>query len=119
MAATGPCADARAEIVSQITASGYAAVTDSRNARPLTIFVGLPSIRAVTSKVLDLTFPLHVLGAPPGNQDSLDWILTAVDVLIQNADLAITVGDPGFMSIGSQDLPSYDLTVRYGTLTKP
>jgi len=52
MAATGPLADARAAIVSQITTSGYAAVTDPRNARPLTVFVELPSITAVTHKVL-------------------------------------------------------------------
>ena len=119
MAATGPLADARAAIVNEITTSGYAAVTDPRNARPLTVFVELPTITAVTHKVLDLTFTLRVLGAPPGNQDSLDWIFTAVDTLIQNADLAIVNGSPSLATIGTQELPAYDLTVRYGTHTHP
>jgi hypothetical protein len=119
MAAVGPLADARSAIVTEITNAGYAAVTDPRNARPLSVFVELPTITAVTNKVLDLTFTLRVLGAPPGNQDSLDWIFTAVDTLIQVADLAVVAGSPSLAQIGTQELPAYDLTVRYGTHTTP
>ena len=64
MAAVGPLADARSAIVTEVTNAGYAAVTDPRNARPLSVFVELPTITAVTHKVLDLTFTLRVLGAP-------------------------------------------------------
>ena len=119
MAAVGPLADARSAIVTEVTNAGYAAVTDPRNARPLSVFVELPTITAVTHKVLDLTFTLRVLGAPPGNQDSLDWIFTAVDTLIQVADLAVVAGSPSLAQIGTQELPAYDLTVRYGTHTTP
>ena len=117
MAASGPLNDARTAIVAQITASGYVPVTDPRNARPLTVFVELPTIVGVTHKVLDLTFTLRVLGAPPGNLDALDWVFTAVDVLIQNRNLAIVAGAPSLAQIGTQELPAYDLTVRYGTHT--
>lgn len=117
MTAVGPISDTRTAIANLITAAGFTPVTDPRNARPLTVFIELPTITAVTFKVLDLTFLLRILGAPPGNQDSLDWIFTTVDTLIQVDDLAIISGTPSLATIGSQELPAYDLTVRYGTLT--
>ena len=117
MTAVGPLNDARTAIAAQVTATGYTPVTDPRNARPLTVFIELPTIVAVTHKVLDLTFTLRVLGAPPGNLDALDWVFTAVDKLIQNRELAIVAGSPSLAQIGTQELPAYDLTVRYGTHT--
>lgn len=119
MAATGPIADVRTAIAAEITAAGFVPVTDPRNARPLTIFIELPTITAVTYKVLDLTWTLRVLGPPPGNLDAIDWIFTTVDTLIQRADLAIVGGSPGLAQIGTQELPTYDLTVRYGAHTTP
>lgn len=119
MAATGPIADVRTAIVAEISAAGFAPVTDPRNARPLSIFVELPTITATTYKVLDMTWTLRVLGAPPGNQDSLDWIFTTVDTLIQRRNLAIVSGAPSLAQIGTQELPAYDLTVRYGAHTTP
>lgn len=119
MAATGPIGDVRTAIVAEITAAGFAPVTDPRNARPLSIFVELPTITATTYKVLDMTWTLRVLGAPPGNQDALDWIFTTVDTLIQRRNLAIVSGAPSLAQIGTQELPAYDLTVRYGAHTTP
>lgn len=117
MAATGPIADTRTAIVNEIAAAGFVAVTDPRNARPLTVFVELPTITATTYKVLDMTWTLRVLGAPPGNLDAIDWIFTTVDVLIQRRNLAIVSGTPSLVQTGTQDLPAYDLTVRYGAHT--
>jgi hypothetical protein len=117
MTAVGPLNDVRTALTTEITAAGFVPVTDPRNARPLTIFVELPTITAVTPMVLDLTWTLRVLGAPPGNQDALDWIFTTVDTLIQRRSLAIVAGTPSLAQIGTQELPAYDLTSRYGAHT--
>ena len=117
MTAVGPINDVRNALITEIAAAGFVAVTDPRNARPLTIFVELPTIQAVTFKVLDMTWTLRVLGAPPGNQDAIDWLFTTVDTLIQRQKLAIVSAVPSLAQIGTQELPAYDLTSRYGAHT--
>lgn len=112
MAATGIFAEARDAIVTRITALGLAPVTDPRNARPLTVFVELPTFNSFTYNVGDLTFTIRVLGAPPGNQDTGDWLLTTIDTLMADQGLAVVAGQPSLAIIGSQELPAYDLTVR-------
>ena len=112
MAATGIFAEATTAIVNRITALGLKPVTDPRNARPLTVFVELPTFTSFTSNVGDLTFTLRVLAAPPGNQDAGDYLMTTIDTLMADAGLAVTSGQPTTAVIGSQELPAYDLTVR-------
>jgi len=111
MAATGMFAEAITAVANVITARGYVAVTDPRNARPLTVFIELPTFDAFTYNVGDITLTIRVLAPPPGNQDAGDYLLTAIDALM-NSSLAITGGQPTIAQIGSQDLPAYDLTVR-------
>jgi hypothetical protein len=75
--------DAINTIAASLTALGLKPVTDPRNARPLTVFIELPSFESFganpTSKVSDVTITIRILGAPPGNQDSTDYILQIVD----------------------------------------
>lgn len=111
MAATGMFAEAITAVANVITAKGYVAVTDPRNARPLTVFIELPTFDAFTYNVGDITLTIRVLAPPPGNQDAGDYLLTAIDALM-NSTLAITGGQPTIAQIGSQELPAYDLTVR-------
>lgn len=111
MPATGMFAEAITEVANVITARGYVAVTDPRNARPLTVFIELPTFNAFTYNVGDITITIRVLAPPPGNQDAGDYLLTAIDALM-NSSLAITGGQPTIAQIGSQELPAYDLTVR-------
>ena len=112
MAATGIFAEARTAIITRITSLGLVPVTDPRNARPLTVFVELPTFTSFTYNVGDLTFTIRVLGAPPGNQDTGDWLLTTIDTLMADGGLAVVAGQPSLAIIGSQELPAYDLTVR-------
>lgn len=111
MPATGMFAEAITAVANVITARGYVAVTDPRNARPLTVFIELPTFNAFTYNVGDITLTIRVLAPPPGNQDAGDYLLTAIDALM-NSSLAITGGQPTIAQIGSQELPAYDLTVR-------
>lgn len=111
MAASGMFAEAITAVANVIIARGYVPVTDPRNARPLTVFIELPTFDAFTYNVGDITITIRVLAPPPGNQDSGDYLLTAIDALM-NSSLAITGGQPTIAQIGSQELPAYDLTVR-------
>lgn len=115
MAATGIFAEAINAIATRITALGLKPVTDPRNARPLTVFIELPTFTSFTSNVGDLTFTLRVLAAPPGNQDASDYLLTTIDTLMADPGLAVVAGQPSLAIIGSQELPAYDLTVRIGS----
>jgi len=112
MAATGIFAEARSAIAARITSLGLVPVTDPRNARPLTVLIELPTFESFTFNVGDLTFILRVLGAPPGNLDTADYLLTTIDTLMADQGLAIVAGQPTLAVIGSQELPAYDLTVR-------
>jgi len=112
MASTGMFAEARDAIATRITALGLVPVTDPRNARPLTVFIELPTFDSFTSNVGDITFTIRVLGAPPANLDTADYLLTTIDTLMADAGLAIVAGQPTLAVIGSQELPAYDLTVR-------
>ena len=87
-------------------------VTDPRNARPLTVFVELPTVDAFTYNVGDITLRCRVCAPPPGNQDASNFLLTVADK-IMNSPIAVTDIRPGVMIIGGgQEMPTYDLTVR-------
>jgi hypothetical protein len=58
----------------------------------------------------NITLRLRVLAPPPGNQDAGDYLMQIADQ-IMNSPIAVTDLRPGLVSIGGQDLPSYDLTV--------
>jgi len=102
-------------VSASLTALGLKPVTDPRNARPLTVFIELPSFESFganpTSKVSDVTITIRILGAPPGNQDSTDYILGVVDTIL-GSNIAVVNGQPSIATIGSQDLPCYDLTIK-------
>ena len=93
-----------------LTALGLVPITDPRNARPLSVFIELPSVTAFTYNVGDISLRLRVLAPPPGNQDAGDYLMQIADQ-IMNSPIAVTDLRPGLVSVGGQDLPSYDLTV--------
>jgi hypothetical protein len=93
-----------------LTALGLVPITDPRNARPLSVFIELPTATAFTYNVGDISLRLRVLAPPPGNQDAGDYLMQIADQ-IMNSPIAVTDLRPGLVSVGGQDLPSYDLTV--------
>ncbi len=50
----------------------------------------------------------------PGNLDSLDYLITTADT-IMDSEISLIRGIPGVMNIGGQEVPTYDLTVRVST----
>lgn len=109
--ASGIFVDTTTALVNALTALGLVPVQDSRNARPLTVFVEPPSFEAFNYNIANLTYTIRVLAAPPGNQDASDYILTTCDT-IMDSEIVITSGRPTMAIIGSQEIPAYDLTVR-------
>jgi hypothetical protein len=105
-------------VSASLTALGLKPVTDSRNARPLTVFVELPTFTCFNNQIADITVDLRVLGAPPGNSDATTYILGVVDT-IMNSPLAVISGNPSIAQIGSQELPAYDLTIRIASKRVP
>jgi hypothetical protein len=101
-------------VSASLTALGLKPVTDPRNARPLTVFVELPTFTCFNNQIADITVDLRVLGAPPSNSDATTYILGVVDT-IMNSPLAVISGNSSIAQIGSQELPAYDLTIRIGT----
>lgn len=110
MAASGILVTAVNACKTKLTALGLTPITDPRNARPLSVLIELPSVTAFTYNVGNIDLRLRVLAPPPGNQDAGDYLMTVADT-IMNSTIAVTDLRPGLVSVGGQDLPSYDLTV--------
>ena len=92
-------------VSASLTALGLKPVTDSRNARPLKVFVELPTFTCFNNQIADITVDLRILGAPPGNSDATNYILGVVDT-IMNSPIAVLSGNPSLAQIGSQELPA-------------
>lgn len=114
MTASGIFNEARSTVVATLTALGLKTETDVRNARPMTVLVDPPTFTCFNSNIAEIEIDLKVLAAPPGNQDAVDYLITTADT-IMNSDLSLIRGIPGVMTIGGQEVPTYDLTVRVGT----
>lgn len=110
MAASGILLQAVNTCKAALTALGLVPITDPRNARPLAVMIQLPTVDVFTYNVGDIELKLQVLAPPPGNQDAGDYLMTVADQ-IMNSSIAVTNLQPGMLSVGGQDLPTYDLTV--------
>lgn len=97
-------------LVAALEAAGLTVVTDPRNARPFCVLVEPPNVDAQQNTTLvQLSFPITVLGTPPGNRDTVAWLLATVDDIL-GAEAGPTTGGPSTVTMGNQDLPAYQLT---------
>jgi len=114
MSATGIFAEAQATLVASLQSLGLAVVTDPRNARPMSVLVDPPTFTCFNSNIAEIEIGVQVLAAPPGNQDAVDYLISAADT-IMDSEISLIRGIPGVMQIGGQEVPTYDLTVRVST----
>lgn len=115
MSATGIFAEAQDTLSASLTALGLAVVTDSRNARPMSVVIEPPTFTCFNNNIADITFRIRVLAAPPGNQDAADYLISAADT-IMDSPISVISGNPSTTAIGGQDIPSFDLVVRVSTM---
>lgn len=110
MSSSGILYEAVTACKTALTTLGLVPITDPRNARPLSVLIELPTVTAFTYNVGNIDLRLRVLAPPPGNQDAGDYLMQIADQ-IMNSPIAVTDLRPGLVTVGGQDLPSYDLTV--------
>lgn len=118
MSSSGILYEAVNTVKTSLTALGLVPVTDPRNVRPLSVLIQLPSSNNFNYNVGDIDIRIQVCAPPPGNQDAGDYLMQIADQ-IMNSAMAITDMRPGMLSIGGQDLPTYDLTVRVAVNRQP
>jgi hypothetical protein len=93
------------------TVTGLRVVTDPRNLVPDCVLIQAPSFVAFNQNIVDLSFPVTVVGVGPGNADALRTILNTVSkVLAKN--VAVTDGRPVSLEIGGTMAPGYELTIK-------
>lgn len=103
--------DARQRLVTVLTAANITVVSDARNIRPGVVIIDPPDITRSTTGQLQLSFPLNVVMAPPGNLDALIPLLDLLDKVIDAT--SATSATPTVYSTGGQELPAYTVTVPW------
>jgi len=91
-----------------LSAVGVPATTDPRAPVP-TVLIGSPTVLgAVGIGAWDVEYPINVLGTPPGNSESLDWMLAQLELV-----LGVYPGParPTTIEHAGADVPAYVLTV--------
>lgn len=111
MAATGILQDAITATKNALAALSLTVVDDPRNARPYSVMIELPTVDAFTYNVGDISITIRILGVPPSNKTTAEYLLTTAD-RIMNSPIAITDIRPGTADYGGQQIPTYDLTSR-------
>lgn len=94
------------------TIVGLPVVSDPRNIIPNCVLIQSPSFVAWNPNILDVTFPLTVIGSGPGNLDSLRILLNIVSRICVGAGSVID-GRPVSVDIGGTVAPGYELNVKW------
>lgn len=92
--------------------SGLVVTDDPRNITPNCVLIQAPSFQSFNFNILDVTFPLTIIGIPPGNHDSLVALLTVVSKVCVGAGSVID-GRPVSVDIGGTVAPGYELNVKW------
>ncbi len=93
------------------TISGLRVVTDPRNLNGNCCFIDAPTFAAMNNHVVTMTFPVRIIGIGPGNLNALRPLL-AISAALLDKNVAVVDGRPSLASIGGQEFPAYDLTIR-------
>lgn len=98
----------RLEIAGKLNANGVVASTDPKATVP-TVLVGAPSVLGAQGVGgWTVEFPIQIMGVPPGNEESLTWMLGVLEsalVVFPGAAFPRTIDHNG------GDVPAYVLTV--------
>lgn len=101
--------DERATIAGKLTAAGVIVSLDPRAVPPV-VLVAAPSVtgsEGVGGWRCD--FPVQILSTPPGNAESLAWMLEQLEVVLSTFPGA--TGYPGTVDAGGVDVPAYTVTL--------
>lgn len=93
------------------TISGLPVVTDPRNLLPGCAYIDAPSFDAFNYNIVNMDFPVKIIGSGPGNSDALRFCLSIVAKLLAK-NVAVLSGNPGVAIVGGTEQPCYNLTIR-------
>lgn len=99
----------RAEIAGKLTANGVPCSTDPKVTVPA-VLVGAPTVLGNEGiGGWRVEYPIQIMGTPPGNEQSLAWMLDALE-----AALVVFPGSasPRTIDHNGADVPAYVLTVN-------
>ena len=94
------------------TISGLRVVTDPTKIVPNCVFIDAPSFTtfAGNGNILNVTFPIKVLGSGPAGLPVLRQLLDTTAKVI-SSNVIVMNGQPTAYLIGGAEYPSYDLVV--------
>ena len=94
------------------TVSGLRVVTDPTKIVPNCVFIDAPSFTtfAGNGNILNVTFPIKVLGSGPANLPVLRQLLDITAKVI-SSNVIVMNGQPTAYLIGGAEYPCYDLVV--------
>ena len=97
-------------IATLVTIPDLRVTTDPQKINPPCVFLDAPTFESWSAKIVKMTFAVKVISLGPGNLDAMRNILSITAAMLAKR-VAVTAGSPGFISIGGQDFPCYDLTI--------
>ena len=105
------------EAIDDVTASltavtGLRVVNDPTKIVPNCVFIEAPSwsTQAGNGKVVQMTFPIKIIGSGPAGLPVLRAILS-VAALVQTSAIIVMSGQPGFVEVGGATFPAYEMTM--------
>lgn len=101
--------DERAAIAGKLSAAGVPVTLDPR-ATPPAVLVAAPSI--IGSEGVGgwrCEYPVQILSVPPGNAESLDWMLEALEAVLSVFPGSLAY--PGTVDVSGVDVPAYTVTL--------
>ena len=101
------------DVTATLTAvTGLRVVNDATKIVPNCVFIDAPSwqTQAGNGKVIEMTFPIKVIGSGPAGLPVLRQILS-ICAKVQTSAIIVMSGDPGSVEIGGATYPAYNMTM--------
>ena len=91
---------------------GLRVVTDATKIVPNCVFIDAPSweTQAGNGKVIEMSFPIKVIGSGPAGLPVLRQILD-ICAKVQSSAIIVMSGQPGSVEIGGATYPAYNMTM--------
>jgi len=108
--------DAYDELVAKLATFGLPVFSNVQALRPPGVVVDPPNITSISTNLIELTYKISVVAAPPGDYRAVQKILDMADTIVENlTDASRMTSTAGVYAVGNQELPTYQLstTITY------
>jgi hypothetical protein len=108
--------DAYDELVTNLGSMGLPVFSNVQALRPPGVVVDPPNITSMSATLIELTYKISVVAAPPGDYRAVQKILDMADTIVENlTDASRMTSTAGVYAVGNQELPTYQLsaTITY------